>query len=72
MNNELCWPKIVDTERQVDSVEGSTMFVNSGCISLLLPRLRKLFCPFEKDWMGDLGNLSSSKEVQPHRTGYLD
>ena len=36
-----------------------------GCISLLLPWLPKLPFPFEQHWLGNLGNLSSNKEIQP-------
>ena len=36
-----------------------------GRISLLLPRLLKLPGPFEKHWLGKVGNLGSSKEIQP-------
>ena len=36
-----------------------------GHISWLLVRLLKLPDPFESHWLGNLGNLASSKEVQP-------
>ena len=43
----------------------------SGCISLLVRRLPKLSAPFEKHWLGNLGNLGSNKEIQPKNLYYF-
>ena len=37
-----------------------------GCISFLLVRLSKLPSTFKEHWLGNLGNLDSSKEIQSY------
>ena len=39
---------------------------NSGCISLLLPKLSKLSCQCYSNRLSNLGNLSNNKDIQSH------